>query len=330
MKHTIHQHMTKIFHFLQKNLGSTAGYPTFSVEALKTHVLIWECSYLRQWKQPFILDRISWWTWKVYKRKNFEEIQSLFNITQKWINGAFLRNSECEYDRQCIPLMVEIRIIKWKISKCRFLTKNLWESMEKQLNSSDIISQDFHHCRFFKSCQNSQFWTLSHTCVILSDLNAWTCALQPIFALAKKNIALANTCNAFILRSKGKFHTSCSSCLWSRWQCWERMRCLFRFMWCHSHLTIILCCTVVWAKARGLEHKTSLVIIVHFWFIQCLPLFVAVCWWEQYHDIATSETDYLDLHNLDRSLSSVCWQTRHSITILSILWETLRRKIHSL
>ena len=136
--------------------------------------------------------------------------------------------------------------------------------MEKQLNSSDIISQDFHHCRFFKSCQNSQFWTLSHTCVILSDLNAWTCALQPIFALAKKNIALANTCNAFILRSKGKFHTSCSSCLWSRWQCWERMRCLFRFMWCHPHLTIILCCTVVWAKACGLEHKTSLVIIVHF------------------------------------------------------------------
>ena len=38
MKYTSHQHMTKIFHFLLKNLGITAGYPTFSVEALKTHV----------------------------------------------------------------------------------------------------------------------------------------------------------------------------------------------------------------------------------------------------------------------------------------------------
>ena len=30
------------------------------------------------------------------------------------------------------------------------LTKMQWESMEKQLNSSRKISQDFHHCLFFK------------------------------------------------------------------------------------------------------------------------------------------------------------------------------------
>ena len=41
--------------------------------------------------------------------------------------------------------------VKWKISKCRLLTKNLWDSMEEQLNLSGIFSQDFHHCRFFKS-----------------------------------------------------------------------------------------------------------------------------------------------------------------------------------
>ena len=276
-------------------------------------------------------------------------------------NGAFWRNSECEYDRQCISFMDEIRIhsrSSGPVDKSKSTCLLRFGSMVGKCNykmgrsSGRIQNVAFlqricgnrwrrnwiwveYFPRIFIIADSSrvdriQFWTLSHTYVILSDLNAWTCALQPIFALAKKNIALANTCNAFILRSKGKFHTSCSSCLWSRWQCWERMRCLFRFMWCHSHLTIILCCTVVWAKACGLEHKTSLVIIVHFWFIQCLPLFVAVCWWEQYHDTATSETDYLDLHNLDRSLSSVCWQTRHSITILSILWETLRRKIHSL
>ena len=39
MKYTNHQYMTKIFHFLQKKLGITAGYSTFSMEALKTNVL---------------------------------------------------------------------------------------------------------------------------------------------------------------------------------------------------------------------------------------------------------------------------------------------------
>ena len=48
--------------------------------------------------------------------------------------------------------------IKWKDSKCPLLTKNCWESMKKQLNSSGIFSQDFRHCRFFKRssimCEN--------------------------------------------------------------------------------------------------------------------------------------------------------------------------------
>ena len=41
-------------------------------------------------------------------------------------------------------------------------------------------------------------------------------------------------------------------------------------MWCilvcHLHLTIIICCTAVWAQACGSERKTSFVIIVHLWF----------------------------------------------------------------
>ena len=41
MKYTNHQYMTKIFHFLPKKLGITAGYSTFSMEALGTSVLIW-------------------------------------------------------------------------------------------------------------------------------------------------------------------------------------------------------------------------------------------------------------------------------------------------
>ena len=61
--------------------------------------------------------------------------------------------------------------VKWKNSKCRLLTKNLWESMEKKLNLSGIFSQDFHHCRFFKSWQNSVLNTQPH----VRDLEWFEC-----------------------------------------------------------------------------------------------------------------------------------------------------------
>ena len=40
--------------------------------------------------------------------------------------------------------------VKWKNFKCLLLTKNCWELMENQLNSSGIFSQDSGHCRFFR------------------------------------------------------------------------------------------------------------------------------------------------------------------------------------
>ena len=68
-------------------------------------------------------------------------------------------------------------------------------------------------------------------------------------------------------------------------------------MWCilvcHPHLTIILCCTAVWAQACGLENKTSFVIIVHLWFIWRLHLFVPVVGREQYHNTTISGIDSL-------------------------------------
>ena len=40
--------------------------------------------------------------------------------------------------------------VKWENSKCLLLMKNCLESMEKQLNSSGIFSEDLRHRRFFK------------------------------------------------------------------------------------------------------------------------------------------------------------------------------------
>ena len=65
---------------------------------------------------------------------------------------------------------------------------------------------------------------------------------------------------------------------------------------CHPHLTIILCCTAVWAQACGLDHKTSFIIIVHLWFFRHPKLFSLVVGVVVY---------YSDLRNCDNSCS-VC------------------------
>ena len=83
MKYTNHQHMTKVFHFLQKTLGITASDSTFSMEALKTNLLIWRMFMSLSMKAAIHLGPNYLANLQVYKNTNFEEIQSVFNITQK-------------------------------------------------------------------------------------------------------------------------------------------------------------------------------------------------------------------------------------------------------
>ena len=78
------QYMTEIFHFLQK-LGITEAYSTSSMAALKINILIWTMFMSSSMKAaihpgPNYLANL-----EVYKNTNFEEIQSLFSITQQLI-----------------------------------------------------------------------------------------------------------------------------------------------------------------------------------------------------------------------------------------------------
>ena len=81
MKYTNHQYMAKIFHFLQKKLGIVEGYSTFSMEASKTNVLIWGIFMSSSMKAAIHLGPNYLANLEVYKNTNFEEIQTLFNIT---------------------------------------------------------------------------------------------------------------------------------------------------------------------------------------------------------------------------------------------------------
>ena len=130
---------------------------------------------------------------EVYKNTNFEEIQSLFNITQKltkehseeilnvrtiertspsWTRSVlshdqliqWTKAKVCVYSDSALCLgkmwaqKDAIEKVKWKNSKCPLLMGNCWKSMDKQLNPSGIFSLDLLHCRFFRksrmTCKN--------------------------------------------------------------------------------------------------------------------------------------------------------------------------------
>ena len=77
---------------------------------------------------------------------------------------------------------------------------------------------------------------------------------------------------------------------------------------CHLHLTGIICCTAFWGhRHAGRNVKQDLSLSCIFGSLDVLDRFllVWVFWWEQYHDTATSGTDYADLRNRD-NFCSVC------------------------
>ena len=83
MRISTHQYLTKVFQHLQINLGITAGYSTFAMEAMKTNVLIWGLFMSSSMKAAIRLGPHYTENLEVFKKTNFEEIQKLFNITQK-------------------------------------------------------------------------------------------------------------------------------------------------------------------------------------------------------------------------------------------------------
>ena len=85
MQITKHQYTTKVFQYLQKKLGITTSYSTFAMEALKTNAFIWGSFMSSSMKAAIHLGPNYLETSEVYKNTYFEEIQSLFNVTQKLI-----------------------------------------------------------------------------------------------------------------------------------------------------------------------------------------------------------------------------------------------------
>ena len=179
-KHEVHKHQRH---------DEGLPFPTKSIEALKKNVLIWKMCKSSSLKAAIHLGPNYLANLEVCKNTNFDEIQGSFIVTQKLIleSEEFLnvrllhgRGQYClmiEWSsgqkRKCVSthipfyaweswmaakMQLQDGKVKWENSPCPFLTKNCWESMENQLNSSGILSQDFRHYRFFRKsrmiCEN--------------------------------------------------------------------------------------------------------------------------------------------------------------------------------
>ena len=154
-------------------------------ESTKWRQMCWygECSCLRQWKQPFILDNL-----KVYKNTNFEEFRICskshrnwyWNILKKILNENKIESTSPAWTRSTSSLD---QVIKWTEEKstcllrfCSMPGEDVWALRRnwKMARSSgriqnvtllqriagnrcrsnwirvEICSQDLRHCRFFK------------------------------------------------------------------------------------------------------------------------------------------------------------------------------------
>ena len=120
--------------------------------------------------------RIVWRTWKSTRNTNFEEIQSLFNSTQKWmlehseeiLNVNTIENTSTSWTRS---VLYHDQVIQWTNAKVRVYSDSVqcvgqmneskeaitrWEGQveesrgqENQLNSSGILSLGFSTLQIF-------------------------------------------------------------------------------------------------------------------------------------------------------------------------------------
>ena len=112
------------------------------MEALKTNVLIWGMFMSSSMKAATHLGPNYLANLEVYKNTNFEEIQSFFSITQKWILGhseeilnvKTIESASFSWTRSVLSLD---EVIQWAKAKVR--DSDSVQCLGKVIQSSDAI-----------------------------------------------------------------------------------------------------------------------------------------------------------------------------------------------
>ena len=144
------QYMTEIFHFLLKKLEITEAYSTFSVAALKTNVLIWGNVHVFVNKAAIHFGPNYLVDLEVYKNTNFEEILSLFNITQKLIlqhseeilNVNTIESTSASWMRSVLSrdLMCEKETLNLKNARTRSSSCSMFNDVDRTMKGNDGLS----------------------------------------------------------------------------------------------------------------------------------------------------------------------------------------------
>ena len=83
MKITDYQYLSNVFQFRQQKLGIKTGCVTFGIEATKTNILMWGLLMSSSMRAAIHLGLNHEENLETYKNMNFEQIETLFNITKK-------------------------------------------------------------------------------------------------------------------------------------------------------------------------------------------------------------------------------------------------------
>ena len=158
------------------------------MDAHKTNVLKWRTFLASSTKTAIHLGPDFLLNSEIYKSTKFENIENVFNITQKlrkehseeilnvecveysspsWTRSILANDQAIRWAKKakvcvyansvlCVGQVkrhsisrTEMERAKLKMSTCIRLTEMQWESTEKRLNSSGKVSQYFRHCLFF-------------------------------------------------------------------------------------------------------------------------------------------------------------------------------------
>ena len=206
--------MSRISQFLQKRLGMSASDATFSMQAYKTNVLIWECSCFRRWKPPSILGRIICRIRRSTRTQNSRRLKVCSTSLRSWWRNILKKlwmwnawNIHHHHGRnQCWPMIkrssgrrqtyVPTLIPFFVSEKAKDISGATarWTGQVKDLKKyssyQDAVgidgeatelewkfSQDFHHCLFFKRSRKTWIEITSSTKSSRTESSSCQCSI---------------------------------------------------------------------------------------------------------------------------------------------------------
>ena len=142
------------------------------------------CSLRHRWKPPFILDWISKKNSEIYRNTRFENIQNVFNVTQKLIeehSEEFLHVRSYSSPSWTRSTLVNDQAVKWAKAKVclRWLRSICWSTRSRSSTDRRWVekSQVLQHCLFFCRFKKTRKTKISHQRNLRTGSSSCRCSM---------------------------------------------------------------------------------------------------------------------------------------------------------